>query len=221
MIYRENWKLVREYLKYRIEVDHISKSSQRLEETRLRHLLEWAYDRAFYNVSKIRPGFPEYILTARMDGKKGLLSPIYVEKTIRSAYCFLKWVNIHKRGYSKIDQVYLDTLKPPRMVIEYKEHEAVTLEEIRAIARAPVETIGERRIRASSVFWFLSGIRIGAFVSLPLEAVDLYNLSIKQWPRLGVRTKFKKHATTYLLNIPDLLGVLYEWSFLTLKTSPF
>ncbi|MFC2063801.1 tyrosine recombinase XerC [Chloroflexota bacterium] len=97
------------------------------------------------------------------------------------------------------------------MTIEYNEHEAVTLEEIKAISRAPVETVGERRIRASAVLLFLSGIRIGALVSLPLEAVDIENFIIKQWPKLGVRKKFKKHATTYLLIIPDLLEVVREW----------
>ena len=28
---------------------------------------------------------------------------------------------------------------------------------------------------------------------------------------MGVRTKFKKHATTYLLDIPDLLDVVRDW----------
>jgi hypothetical protein len=44
-----------------------------------------------------------------------------------------------------------------------------------------------------------------------LIAVDLDNLKIKQWPRLGVRTKFSKHATTCMLNIPGLLDVVREW----------
>lgn len=211
MINRTNWKLIKEYLKYRREVDHISTSSQRLEESRLRHLLEWAKDLTFDKVIKICPTFPEYVLSARMDGGEGLLSPVYVQKVIRSVYRFLKWLKIQRRGYSIISQAYLDTLKPPRMSIEEKEHEVVTLEEIMNIAKAPVNMIGERRIRASAVFWFLSGIRVGAFVSLPLLAVDLYNLEVKQWPKLGVRTKFKKHATTYLLNIPDLLEVVREW----------
>jgi integrase len=211
MINRTNWKLVREYLKYRIEVDHISKSSQRLEESRLNHLLEWANEITFDKVIKIRPTFPEYVLFARMDGSKEPLSPIYVQKVIRSAYRFLNWLRIHKKGYSILTQAYLDTLQPPRMTIEEKEHEAVTLEEIRDIAKAPVATIGERRIRASAVFWFLSGVRIGAFVSLPLSAVDMDNLAIKQWPKLGVKTKFQKHVTTFLLDIPDLLEVVRSW----------
>jgi integrase len=211
MINRANWKLIREYLKYRNEVDHISKSSQRLEESRLHHLLEWANEITFDKVIKIRPTYPEYVLGARADGGEGLLSPVYVQKVIRSAYRFLKWLKVQKKGYAILTQAFLDTLQPPRMTIEEKEHEAVTLEEIRAIAKAPVTTVGERRIRASAVFWFLSGVRIGAFVSLPLSAVDMDSLAVKQWPKLGVKTKFKKHATTFLLNIPDLLEVVNSW----------
>ena len=51
------------------------------------------------------------------------------------------------------------------MTIEAKDHEAVTLEEILAITKAPVYTMRDRRIRAAAIFWFLSGIRIGAFVT--------------------------------------------------------
>jgi len=211
MINRQNWKLVCEYLKYRRDFDQISKKSQRLEESRLRHLLEWANDFPFERVVKILPSFPQYILNIRIDGRSGSLSPIYVEKVIRAAYRFFKWVTNHKRGFTSLNQIYLDTLKPPKMENEKKEHEAVTIEEIRAIAKASVTTIGERRIRASALFWFLSGIRIGAFVSLPLLAVDLSSFSVKQWPKLGVRTKFKKRATTFLLNIPDLVEVVREW----------
>ena len=212
MINRQNWKLIREYLKYRRDFDQISKESRRLEESRLRHFLEWANDQPFDRVVKIRPTFPEYVLHNRIDGKDESLSYVYTEKVIRTAYRFLKWLTTHKRGFATIDKFYIDTLKPPPMEKYYKEHEAVTIDEIRAIASAPVETLGERRIRASAVLWFLSGIRIGAFVSLPLEAVDLDNLAIKQWPKLGVRTKFQKRATTFLLNIPELLEVTDEWN---------
>jgi len=97
------------------------------------------------------------------------------------------------------------------MTIEHKEHEAVTIEEIRAIAKAQVQTMREKRIRAAAVLWFLSGIRIGAFVTLPIKALDLEKRQIKQWPKLSVRTKNRKHATTYLLNISELLEVVEDW----------
>jgi integrase len=211
MINRDNWKAVNEYLQYRLEVDQISPKSQRLEESRLRQLLEWANDKSFTNPSIIRPVFPEYILKARISGKGETLSPIYVSHVIATAHLFFQWLPRHKRGYGSITEAWLDTLKARRMTVEHKEHEAVTLEAIKAIAQAPAYTLAERRIRAAACFWFLSGIRIGAFVTLPLVAVDLDNLTIKQWPKLGVKTKFSKHATTFLLDIPELLEVVRSW----------
>jgi integrase len=211
MINRANWKAVRVYLKYRLEVNHLSRSSMHLEENWLRHLIEWAGETGFSQAPMIRPTFPEYILSARLDGKGKQLSPAYTKKVVRASFRFFSWIKTHQRGYKNITAGWIDTLQPPRMTIEHKDHEAVTLEEIRAIATAPVYTLRDRRIRAAAVFWFLSGIRIGAFVSLPLAAVDLDNLAVNQWPKLGVRTKFKKHATTYLLDIPDLLQVVRDW----------
>lgn len=44
--------------------------------------------------------------------------------------------------------------------------------------------------------------------------VNLSDLSVKQWPSLGVRTKFKKHATTYLLTIPEapeVFEIVKQW----------
>ncbi|UCC51052.1 MAG: site-specific integrase, partial [Anaerolineaceae bacterium] len=76
---------------------------------------------------------------------------------------------------------------------------------------APANLLWEMRIRAAAVFMFLSGIRVGALVTLPLEAVDLSSRTVKQWPSLGVRTKFSKHATTYLLDVPELNSVVEEW----------
>lgn len=211
MINRTNWKNVCAYLEYRRDVDLISETSQRLEESWLRHVLEWADEKPFTQVSKIRPALPEYIVSARLEGNGDKLSPVYVRHIIRSSYRFFLWLSKHRRGFSVITQAWLDTLKPPKMTEEGEEHEYVTLDEVRAIAKAPVETIRERRIRAAAVFWFLSGIRIGAFVTLPLAAVDIDNLTIKQWPKLGVKTKFGKHATTYMLDIPDLLRVVKAW----------
>jgi hypothetical protein len=42
---------------------------------------------------------------------------------------------------------------------------------------------GNSRIRAAAVIWFLSGTRIGAFVTLPLSAVEIETRIVKQWPK--------------------------------------
>ena len=43
---------------------------------------------------------------------------------------------------------------------------------------------------------------------MPIKAVDIAERTVKQWPTLGVQTKNAKAATTYLLEIPDLLKVV-------------
>ncbi len=90
----------------------------------------------------------------------------------------------------------------------------------RAIAKAPVYSLRDKRIRAAAAFWFLSGIRIGAFVTLSLAAVDIGSRSVKQWPELGVHTKFNKRAITYLLDIPELLAVVQEWDHFVRASLP-
>ena len=88
------------------------------------------------------------------------------------------------------------------------------------MAKAPATLLWEKRIKAAAIFMFLSGIRVGAFVSLPLSAVDLQTRTVKQWPSLGVRTKFRKRATTYLLEIPGLNEVVEEWDELVRREGP-
>ena len=58
---------------------------------------------------------------------------------------------------------------------------------------------------------FLSGMRAGALGTLPIAAIDLHCCEIKQWPSLGVETKNDKSATTFLLDISDLLTVVEKW----------
>jgi len=211
MIDRDNWKLTKAYLQYRAEVSHLAGDSIKLERRCLRHLLEWADSRPFHRAPSIRPRFPDYVLGARRDGRDKPLSREYLRKTISTARRFLGWLAVHRTGYRSSFAVWLDTLVVPKLDQTSKEHEAVTLDEVRAMAIAPTETARERRVQAAAVFWFLSGIRVGAFVTLPVAAIDLGALQVRQWPSLGVHTKFGKHATTHLLDIEDLLNVVRAW----------
>jgi integrase len=54
-------------------------------------------------------------------------------------------------------------------------------------------------------------MRIGAFVSLPLQAVDISGRKVIQYPSLGVRTKNSKNGITYLFDITELIRVVKEW----------
>jgi integrase len=93
------------------------------------------------------------------------------------------------------------------------EHEFITLDEIMVLAHLNIPEDNHMLLReqAACCMLFLSAMRSNAFGSLPIRAVDLKNMAIHQWPKWGVRTKNGKHATTYLLNIPELLKPVFRW----------
>ncbi len=211
MINKKNWKLVKAFLNDRLHTDQISIGSWRAEEIYVKYLLMWADSTSFVNAPTITPTFPEYMRNARMDGKEEPLSPAHVKKVLSTARRFFFWLYENDYEYRKLKSSWIEKIKAKRLSEVPQNKEYVTLEEIKAIAQAPAENLVERRIRAAAVFWYLSGIRIGAFVSLPLRAVDIENRYVYQYTSLGVRTKNSKSAKTILYPIPELLPVVKDW----------
>lgn len=208
MINRENWKLIKAYKIFRMEIDRLAPGSMAMERTCLAHLLVWLDDSPVWLAPKIKPSFPEYI----KDHGHGGFSAVYSRKILGAAHRFIIWLVKHYPQYEKsLPVAWADTLIPIRIQTDDNEHEFVSLEEIIAISKAPVETIRDRRIQAAAVFWFLTGIRVGAFVTLPIRAIDLSKRIIYQWPSLGVNTKFNKKGTTHILDIPYLFKVIQAW----------
>ncbi len=76
------------------------------------------------------------------------------------------------------------------------------------IAALQVDRLALQRDKAAIVFLFLSGMRIGAFCTLPINCVNIAARRIEQFPSRGVRTKNRKVATTTLLPIPALLSIV-------------
>lgn len=202
---------MKKYLEYRLKVDQITKDSLGKEQTHMRYVLQWAEDLSFLRVTSIRPTLTEYLLSARLDIGRPRLSALYIKKVLSTARSFFTWLSDYEHGYRHIKQSWIKTLRAKRLSDAPKNQEVITLEEILAIASQPVYTIFERRTRAALVFLYLSGMRVGAFVSLPIQAVDIPNRLVNQFPSLGVKTKNRKFATTYLLDIPELLQVVQEW----------
>jgi integrase len=204
MINKNNWRLYKNYLDYRQRVDQICKGSLKAEMAHMRHILEWANETSFRQADKIRQTLPEYLLLSPY-------SPTYIKKSLATARLFFTWLADNQPGYKCIKQGWVKTIKVKRLSDIPKERESVSFEEIIAIAKAPALSIMERRIKAAAVFLYLSGMRISAFVSLPLKAVDIPNRKVIQYPSLGVRTKNGKYGITYLWDIPELLNVIQEW----------
>jgi len=215
MINRRNYQDVQEYLNYQENIRQIdAKSVQRLW-AYLRHLIEWAGDQPLTNAKRIQPSFPSYLVSARNDGKDEPLAPITMKKTCETARMFFRWcIDEQPLRYKKVPLSWVDSIRPARsrgVQTEVKEHLYYSLDEMYKLAACPVDNLHEKRDRAAACFLYLSGMRINAFISLPIDCVDIKGLRVYQEPGRGVRTKNHKAAVTSLLNIPILLTIVKEW----------
>lgn len=222
MINRSNYQEVKRYLKYLSEVRQNSQKTVRKRWGQLRHLLEWADERPFTDAPSIRPAFPKYLLTARNDGQDERLAFEGMKATCGTAKRFFSWARMEDAGaYRALTLSWIDTLVPPRVAGgEPSKREVFDLEAVRAVLTLAPETLTLKRDQAAVALLFLSGMRVGAFVTTPISCIDLGRRTIKQWPSKGVRTKNSKAATTYLLEIPELLEAVREWDSLVRGSLP-
>lgn len=179
-------------------------------------MLEWADDVPFPKADKVRPAYPVYLRgveAVRNYKPMGRpLSRTTQELACDSARGFFTWARLHLQHYRTVDPTWIDTLRPARLPEKVQERELYTLEDVLAITEpSPDDGLRLKRDKAAAALLFLSGMRVGAFVTLPITALDLDQLSVRQWPELGVETKGGKAATTYLLDIPELLDRVTRW----------
>jgi len=215
MVNRRNYRWVREYLEYLDEVKQLNSRSIGRYWSYLRHLLFWADDVLFSRIVNVRPTFPSYLKNVRAYGDGDLLAPESLKKIVNTSKRFFIWAKMtYPSEFRLVARAWIDTLVVPRRdVPPVPDHEFVTLEETVLLATLEIDedNLALRRDRAGVSMLYLSGMRGGALASLPIEAVDVDAREVRQWPSLGVKTKGRKSATTYLLEIPELLSVVKEW----------
>ena len=214
MINRDNYLMTRRHMEYRRNVDQNDEQTVHRNFQTLKHLLQWADSQPFSKAPSIIPSFPEYILNARNDGRGDRLSPASIAKTLEHARKFFDWARVHEPGMRTITEAWIKTIKPRSSVgsqSRLKKREYWSIEAVRKITALKPRTLQERRDIAAVAFLFLSGMRIGAFVTLPLSCVDIARRRIMQLPEMGVQTKRDKAAITFLLPIPDLLVIVQAW----------
>ena len=219
MILRENWKDGQKHLEYRRSVHQDTKRTLQTRGSALQLLLVWAGEKALTRAPELRPAYPEFLARQRRDGNP--LARGTQETWLSMAKIYFQWaMAAHPRRYRRVTTLWLDSLRPARAKGHRKERQAYGLQDVRAILAIEDERLGVRRVQAATAMLFLSGARIGAFVTLPISAVDVARRQIQQWTDLGVRTKFSKSATTFLLDIPDLLAVVARWDALVRQELP-
>lgn len=215
MIDRQNWMDTREYVTQYAKMGKDPATVLKLRGA-LRYLLEWADSTPFPKARSIDPSFQTYLLTARLGGgRPGRMSAATTKKICEYARHFFEYIRgEHLVRYKLLTTSWIETIRPVTskgMHTEYREHEFWEIEQVRKIAALAPANVTEERDQAAVVFLFLSAMRAQAFVSLPVEAVDLRRLRVSQLPELGVHTKNHKAAKTFLLAIPDLQRVVEGW----------
>jgi integrase len=208
MINRQNWLDVRLYLRYLANVRQLAPETVSRTRSHLRHLLEWADDRSLTDAHQIRPPLPSCLVDLH-------LSPSSIKKGLEAARGYFEFARDHwPHRYRRIRPAWIELLQPPRAArIESRlqVHQYYKLEDVLALSAFPAQTLRQERAQVAACMLFLSGMRADALATLPASCVDLDHREIRQLPELGVRTKNRKAAITYLLDIPELLAVAERW----------
>ncbi len=215
LVHRRNYQDVRAYLAFCREVRQNDERSVSLARVALDHLLAWATDCPLGRAAELRPVFPAYL--AERDVSAG-----YVDKLLSICRAFFAWARgQYPERYAELRGDYVAGLRSKRGPGRVVEREFFTLEQVQQLVDFAPQKLIERRERAMAAMLFLSGMRAGAFVTLPVRSVVLDQLvgthtmiMIHQWPDWGVQTKNRKAANTYLLPHPELEGlrqIVRDW----------
>ena len=221
MINRDNYRAVKRYQTFLADVKQLDRLTLTKYRKELAYLLEWADETPFEKVTHITPPFPKWILRGDGNNDGRAITALYARRVCRTARSFLWWLRTSEDGFKEINDRWLSTFTMQRERSgKVAERVFFTVDEVRKIVALPADSLTVQRDQAAIAFLFLSGMRAGAFVTLTMQCVDVQGRKVKQWPDLGVMTKNRKAATTYMLDVPDLLTVVKKWDDLLHATLP-
>ncbi len=211
LINRSNWRDTRLFVKYCVEVKQNGERTVESVRLGMDHLLRWATETSLLSAPEIRPVLPAYM--DQLD-----IKPAYRNKMLEYARAFFMWAREEEpERYGRIKKSWVDSLHSKLTEPELVEKTPVfTLEMVRAITALTPQSLAEERDIAAVAMLFLSGMRDGAFCTLPLRSLDWNQdpVLVRQWPSWGVKTKKRKAANTYLLpheDLADLRAVARDW----------
>ncbi len=211
LINRHNYTDTRAYLLYCEEVRLNKENTLISVRVSMDHLLRWATATPLSRAPELRPVLPAYLQECD-------ISVVYREKLLLYAQKFFQYArNRWPERYERIRFDWIDGLKVHAEEPEVQERVLYDLEHVRALTTLTPRTLTEERTIAAAAFLFLSGMRVSAFASLPLCAIEWEHKPaplVRQWPKLGVRTKNSKAASTVLLiheELADLRAVARAW----------
>ena len=221
LINRENYLTACQWFEYLRDVRQLDAKTIERCKIYMLHVLEWLGEMPLAQAPDKRPTLPQYLITANKKNATGQMSIETRRRTLAGVKLFFRRIHsVAPRKFKTITDDWIETLRPARAGDEIQRRKFYQLEEVYKLVSLPTSNLRQKRDRAAIAFMFLSGMRIGAFVTLPIDAVDIQTRTVRQLPSLGVRTKNKKAAITYLLSIPLLLAAVTEWDQIVRSQPP-
>lgn len=215
LISRDNYKEVLEFLEFQRVVKQCDDLTIKTYWSRLRHLLEWAGGTRLNQIPRNKQTFPAYLGELKKPTGEPGLAPATFGACCKNARSFYSWArDEYRREYRHIDLNWILSIRPPRSRGEQTritKREVYEVEEVIKLATTPVKNLRQKRTQACVSLLFLSGMRVGAMVSIPADCVNIETMEVYQLPERGVNTKNHKAGITTMLPIPELIGVLKEW----------
>ncbi|MEK7664624.1 MAG: site-specific integrase [Patescibacteria group bacterium] len=162
--------------------------------------------------------FREWIKNKQKNNSQEKISIAYCYHNLRFLKVFFGWLS-KRAGYKlKIKEPAIDCLNLSKNEVrEAKQTKSVknpTLDEIKMV----IETIKgkteiEKRDKAIFSLAFLTGARISAIRTLPMQSFDKKEQVIYQDPALGVETKYNKKITSILIpfGYKEAMDYFIEW----------
>ena len=221
LIDRDNYNDIKAYLEHQERVKQCAPETIKRKWGYLRHVLEWSGSTRLYKAHRIRITLPNYLMTARNDGKNKPLNPATIKRNCLEAREFYNWAMVYRDPeYKKVSEKWIDSLRISKSrtnLVGLEDRKYYAQEEILALCEFEPDTLIDMRDRAALAMLYISAMRITAFMTLPIACVELSEMTVYQLPHMGVKTKNNKSAQTILLPISQLLEIVIEWDQLVRK----
>lgn len=170
----------------------------------------WAAEQPLTKAPSYEVPFPKYLISQR-NSKNRPYSAEYMKGICSYTRRFFRWARDNKKGYRRIPEEWIQMIKPEKTIEGVQEVAYYTLDDVQRICDLKPESMRLRRAIAALAFLLLSGMRIAAFLTLPIKDVNLDAHTVRQLPADGVCTKYNKAAVTTILINTKLMKIIREW----------
>lgn len=199
----QNELMKRRFFDYQRDSGGYAENSIDTYEKALLRWQEFTHDEDFRLFDKNRAKRFKEWLESRPGVDGDSLSISYQYHTLRKLKGFFKWLAQQDgyKNYIKLTDIDFLNLgkKESRQARQSGRRKSPSMEQVVGVIEAiEPNTEVDKRDRALICFTLLTGARISAIVSLPIQAFDRSDLVVDQNPDIGVKTKYSKRITTAL-----------------------